>query len=76
MTVFRAGDRVSISCEGRTLAGTVALASPNGRSLVLEFEGLLGGYVGVMPVLEIAGVFLDLLQGRKVDVRRSQAGRE
>jgi hypothetical protein len=45
------GDRVRLSCEGRTVEATVLLASDNGRSLMLEFEAILAGHVGMMAVL-------------------------
>jgi hypothetical protein len=45
------GDRVRITCDGRTVDGTVLLASGNGRSLMLSFEAILAGHVGMMPVL-------------------------
>src|SRR5579859_1108556 len=57
MTVYQTGDRVRIRYAGRQVDGQVKLASSNGRSLFLEFEALLGGYAGGMPVIEEAGRF-------------------
>lgn len=49
--VWKTGDAVRITCEGRTVPGIVLLAAANGRSLMLEFEAILAGAVGTMPVL-------------------------
>lgn len=63
--VWRKGDRVRIELDGRSAVGVVELASSNGASLFLHFEGVLGGYVGAMPVLrdEEDGEFHDLITG-------------
>jgi hypothetical protein len=63
MEIFVRGQAVKITYQGRTEPGVVLLASPNGLALVLEFEAVLGGYVGTMPVLwdERASAFLDLI---------------
>lgn len=54
---FRRGDRVLISlndvCYGgdrRSVEGFVYYASTNGKSLMLGFEAVLDGHVGLMPV--------------------------
>lgn len=48
---MKTGDDVVIECQGWTIPGTVTLASPNGVSLILSFEAILDGHVGMMPVL-------------------------
>jgi hypothetical protein len=69
MPPLRTGDPVIITYEGRTVSGHVILASPNGKSLMLEFEAILGGFVGMMPVLEREdGDYHDLLSGNVVKV--------
>lgn len=51
---FQAGDRVRITCAGQTIEGDVALASNNGRSLMLTFNGVLGKkHAYAMPVLDL-----------------------
>lgn len=65
--IFTTGERVTITYEGRTVVGTVKLASTNGVSLFLEFEALLGGFVGGMPVSRgDDGVFRDIVVGKEV----------
>jgi hypothetical protein len=51
MRVWKTGESLQITCEGRTVPGTVRLASGNGWSLMLEFEAVLAGHVAMMPVL-------------------------
>jgi hypothetical protein len=51
MKIRRTGDRVHLTFQGVTVEAMVLLASSNGRSLMLRFEALLGGYAGTMPVL-------------------------
>jgi hypothetical protein len=67
MHVWKTGDLVRITYEGRSVDGAVKLASPNGLSLMLEFDAILGGCVGMMPVLYEGGQFICLLN---YDVRR------
>lgn len=65
------GERVAITCQGRTVKGIVVLASTNGDSLMLEFEALLMGYVGKMPVSRHSdGNFYDLVLGEQVQIER------
>lgn len=49
-TRFIKGEAIEISCEGRTVQGVVIFASANGLALMLGFEAMLGGHVGMMPV--------------------------
>jgi hypothetical protein len=66
---MKTGAAVRITHAGRTVRGAVKLASPNGRSLMLEFDALLGGYAGMMPVLQgDDGTYRDLVKGEPVDV--------
>jgi hypothetical protein len=51
MMMWKTGDDVLIECAGQTVPGRVVLASPNSVSLMLDFEAILDGHVGMMPVL-------------------------
>lgn len=79
MHIFKTGDRVLItlpagagwiSDSGFKTPATVLLASDNGRSLMLGFEAMIGGYVGLMPVLwsDDFGEFCELIAGRTIKV--------
>lgn len=71
MTTFRTGDAVVIGYGERTVPGIVKLASPNGQSLMLQYEAILGGFVGAMPVLgDDRGGYRDLIFGQPVTVER------
>lgn len=50
-TPWQAGESAVIECNGKTVTGRIRRASPNGVSLVLEFEAALAGHLGIMPVL-------------------------
>lgn len=65
---FRTGDDVVMTYEGRTVQAVVALASSNGRSLMLTWnDGMLGGHVGMMPVFrEESGRYVSLMEWQEV----------
>jgi len=71
---FQRGDFVRVTAHGHTKDAMVGLASPNGRSLMLLFDGGLffkdgSGYVGSMPVLqEDDGTYRELINGTIVNV--------
>lgn len=62
--IWRKGDLVVVvGSAGDRKNAVVILASENGRSLALQFEGMfnprggLGGFVGMMPLLWVNGRF-------------------
>jgi hypothetical protein len=66
---WRQGDRVLIAIGSDSTPGVVILASPNGRSLMLEFEAVLHGHVGTMPVLkEEDGCFRSIVTQEVVEL--------
>jgi len=74
MAMIKTGNRIMITCEGRTVEGEVLLASPNGRSLMLRFEAILLGCVGMMPVfLDDDGKYYSLFgAGPPIEITREQ----
>jgi hypothetical protein len=72
--MFSGGEKVWIGCDDRTVEGTVLLASGNGRSLVLGFEAILDGYVGMMPVLEEDGVYRNIATGQAIAIAKRTEG--
>lgn len=69
-TLFRTGDAVWIECAGVRAAGTVELASTNGKSLMLAFDALIDGHLGMMPVLQDDdGVFRSLVTDSEISIR-------
>lgn len=67
---FARGDFVFVTFEQRTIRAFVVLASDDARSLAIMFDGFLGGYVGMMPLLwnDTKTGYTDLLTGRDVDI--------
>lgn len=49
--VFQVGERCRLRCDGRELEAEVVLASGNGVSLAVSFEGIVRGFVGMLPAL-------------------------
>jgi len=74
MTTFKTGDTVTTTYDGRTIDAVVILASPNGRSLMLQWDdGMLGGHVGMMPVLrDERGNYWSLIEGKPVTLRHPE----
>jgi hypothetical protein len=69
MSNFKRNDRVQIECDGQAVSGLVMLASENGKSLMLGFDGMLDGCLGMLPVLMgNDGKFYALMTGTLVKV--------
>jgi hypothetical protein len=49
---LRRGDFITITAAGRSCRAMVTLASANGRSLIVMYDGIVGGFVGAMPVYQ------------------------
>lgn len=49
--IYTTGQKVRITYCGDSIEGTVLLGSPNMRSLMLAFPGILGRHIGSMPVM-------------------------
>lgn len=56
---------VRLTTLGRTVYGAAIFYSPNKHSMMVEFDGMLGGYVGMIPLLFIPerGIYKDLITG-------------
>lgn len=68
------GEFVEVTAEGRTVRAMVTLASANGRSLILMFDGMLGGYVNTLPVLlGDDGVYRGLVDGMPVEIVEAES---
>lgn len=69
---FKKGDEVTITLEGRSIDAVIVLASANGISLAVGFDGFLGGYVQFMPLLydQNEKAYVDLVQKRTVKLTR------
>lgn len=68
--ILRKGDRVVIEYGESQCTALVTLASGNGVSLVLEFEAIVFGHVGFMPVMYEHGEYRALISGDRFTIRR------
>jgi hypothetical protein len=65
------GDAIEVTCEGRTVEGEVIMASANSLSLMIGFEAMLGGHVGMMPVMmRDAHNGSSIIDGTEVTIRK------
>ena len=68
---LRQGDSIVITCEDMQVDGTVVIASENNVSLMIRFEAILGGHVGMMPVLLHGdGVYRSIIDGTEVSIEQ------
>ena len=74
MERFNSGERVKIKIGEESVVGTVLFASGNGRSLLLNFNAMLSGYVMRMPVLWLPEQqkYVEVLKGREVKLERTE----
>lgn len=73
--LLRTGDPVTIVCNGTRTAGFVLMASSNGVSVMLGFEGMIDGHVCRMPVLmDEDGSYHAIVTGTKVVIQGEQDG--
>lgn len=74
LATLRRGDFVRVRVEGddRTVDAMVVLASANGASVMIMFDGLLDGCVGMMPLLRQPddADYRNVMTGRAIDVAR------
>lgn len=64
------GAQLTVTYQGQTTRAVALLASDNHQSAMLGFDAMLGGYLGMMPILwnEQRGIYLDLIVGAEVTV--------
>ena len=72
---MKRGDFVTVRHGDRVVRAMILLASENGHSLMLGFEGTLaigdGFYLGMLPVLKhIDGTYRDLMNGQVFNIER------
>ncbi|MBZ5523947.1 MAG: hypothetical protein LAP21_17055 [Acidobacteriia bacterium] len=73
---FKTGDRVLISFQGKTVSGEIFMASDSGLSLTLLFDGNLGVYERLMPVLWIEESYVDLMGALPVTIASATSSPE
>lgn len=70
---LKRGDTVLVAYSGKKdISAKITLISPNGKSLVISFDAMPGGHVGMMPVAtDDAGNFYSLIEGLPLTLRPS-----
>jgi hypothetical protein len=63
---WRKGDAVRVTFGERTVDAEIIIASENHHSLAVTFDAILGGYVGMMPILWTGDHYADLVTGQVV----------
>jgi hypothetical protein len=48
--IWTTGEPCRVTCQGRSAPGVITLASKNGLSLFVSFDGFLAGHVGAAPL--------------------------
>jgi hypothetical protein len=65
------GDPIDVTCDGRTVEGVVFLASANSLSLMIGFEAIFNGHVGMMAVtMTDANHGYSIIDGTEVTIRK------
>lgn len=68
---FQTGEAIVITAEGRVLPGVITLASRNGRSLFLQYDGMIAGEIGAMAVLlDENGVLRSIISNVPISITR------
>lgn len=65
------GDFISLTTDtGRVVEAMVTMASPNGRSLIVMFDAMIGGWVGMMPCFEAEDGSWTAIDGMPITITR------
>lgn len=68
------GDAVILTIDGREIEGTIILASGNGRSLAIEFDAIVGNWVGGIAVMKHDDGSWRAIDGTLLAVRPARLG--
>jgi hypothetical protein len=76
--MFKDGDQIFLTCNGKTVPGRIDLISPDQVSAMLCFDGALGKHVGYMGVTrhdKALGIYLSIIDGTQVRMRLRPAAK-
>jgi len=71
MERFKRGDLVRLSGLGDSREGLIVRVSADGRALLVMFD--CEGYVGIMPLREKGGEYVELITHRAVGIEYDRA---
>ncbi len=67
---YKAGDAVIVEVEGEKYLCDIQMASTNGRSLVVNFKGMIAGHIGGMALLyEDNGIYRSIINNVEATVK-------
>lgn len=67
---MKRGDIAKIHTNGEELRAMVTLASPNGKSLIVMFDGMVDQCIGMLALSqEDDGRYTNLITGHTIDIR-------
>jgi hypothetical protein len=69
---FEKLEKVILTVDGEQYLAQIALASPNSVSLMLTFESIVAGHVGMMPLLWERDSYYSIISGIPAEVRKWQ----
>jgi hypothetical protein len=73
---FSKGDQCRVTCGDRTVDAVVVLISDNQISAFIEFDAMLGGHVGKMPIIAntstdaARGIYHSIIDGTEVTLSK------
>jgi hypothetical protein len=73
---FKNGDKVLICNGTKTILGEVAMTSKDSVSVLIFFDGMLGGHLGAMPIMRYdraLGIYRSIIDGTEVTLRQVAA---
>jgi len=68
-------DAVLVTCGGRTVPAKVEMISSNQVSILISFDGMLGGNAGMMPAQRWdteRNVYRSIIDGSEITVKKPQ----
>jgi len=67
------GDDILVTCEDRTVEGTILMISDNEVSAMISFDTMIGSHAGMMPVTRwdaARGVYRSIIDGTEITMRK------
>lgn len=70
---FSKGDPAIVTCGDRTIRAEVVMISPNQVSVLIQFDAVLGGHIGMMPAMrhdKDLGIYRSIIDGTEFTMRK------
>lgn len=73
MITYMSGDEILITCDSKTIPGTVVMISTNQVSAMIKFDAVLNGHAGMMAVQRhdlAKGIYRSIINGTEVTFQK------